>query len=268
MTEAAKVRELTEAERMARVRARGAVPAECGPEIPNAPARGKVRIFDPVAFYPKGESDFEARPAGFAGRKALMRADVFDRACASAERARKPAPLSPSQIAMGRMYRDLVELHSAGGVRCSSLESMGGGGSGSGSDFMDARLALVERIEAIRRRIPSGDALVVRRVRPSSRGTRGTIQTRRLVDMVCLDDRSLSEVLAAHGWAKKGDHIEALRVALCDALERMAGPVFRCRSAFGGVSDGFERMAAGGLTSRRFDDIAAAAAEARAKKTH
>ena len=52
---------------------------------------------------------------------------------------------------------------------------------------------------------------------------RSIILDRVLVDRVCLRGQSLSEVLDAHGWSRKTDHIEALRKALRAAMDRMAG---------------------------------------------
>jgi hypothetical protein len=43
------------------------------------------------------------------------------------------------------------------------------------------------------------------------------------VDSVCLRDMTLNDVLAAHRWSTFGAHREALRTALCKALDRMMG---------------------------------------------
>lgn len=80
-----------------------------------------------------------------------------------------------------------------------------------------------DEIKRLRRRIGSGSAMVVRRVRPSSRGSRVTIFDRRLVDMVCLEGRTLSCVLKAHGWSVCGEFVGILSLALKQALDRMSG---------------------------------------------
>ena len=222
--------------RLAEVRALGFVPAEVGPEIPTAPARGPVRMVDMMASYPKGDDGFEVKPAGFLGRKTLRLADSFDVMAAKAARHKKPAPFTPAQVAMGRFYRNLVERHESAGVKCSSLESLSQrGGGGSGSDYMDAVLRDRDQIGALRKRIGVGSAMVVRRIRPSGRGSRTSIMDRRLVDIVCLEDGTITDVLRAHGWVREGEaaqakHIKALQVALRDALDRMMGPV-RCGGA-------------------------------------
>jgi hypothetical protein len=202
----------TEAWRIAEVRSAGVVPEGVSSKICEAPARGPVRV------------------VGVAGSaaKALMRADVFDVMAAKAARHKKSAPFSPGQVAMARHYRDLVERHACAGMQCTSLETMSGGGSGGGC-FMDAVLRDRDEIKRLHRRIGDGAALVVRRHRPSKRGSRASIPDRRLVDMVCLEDRSLSEVLEAHGWSVKSDYRVSLRKALSGALDRMAGPVFSGR---------------------------------------
>lgn len=220
-------RRADEAARIDQVRVKGFVPADVGPEIPMAPARGPVRMMDLMAAYPKGEDGFEFKPAGHKGRKTLQRADSFDVMTAKAARHRRPAPFSPAQVAMGRFYRDLVEKHECAGVKCSSLESLSQRGGGSGSDWIDAVLRDRDRIDVLRRRIGSGSAMVVRRVRPSARASRVTIMDRRLVDIVCLEDGTISDVLRAHGWAIKADLVRALTQTLGDVLDRMMGPVRR-----------------------------------------
>lgn len=218
-----------EAMRIEAVKARGHVPGEVGPEVPQAPARGPVRMFESVKLYPKGEGAFEVKRAGHMGRKTLQRADVFDLMAAKAARHKKDAPLNASQVAMGRFYRDLVEKHDCAGVRCSSLESLSQRGGGTGGEFMDAVLQDRQRIAVLRRRIGDGSALVVRRHRPSQRGSRVTIRDRALVDMVCLEDRSVSDVLKAHGWAVYGEVVASITKGLADAFDRMMGPAMLAR---------------------------------------
>lgn len=222
----------SERARVAEVRALGSVPPECGPAIPVAPARGPVTMFQPMALYPKGVDDFEFKPSGFDGRNALRVGDAFDVMNDKAARHDRPAPFTPGQVAMGRHYRTLVERYEAAGVRCSSLEGRTGGGSP--GSFMDAVLADGQRIDMLRKRIGSGSALVVRR-RPSARGSRVTIFDRRLCDMVCLNDATMSDVLRAHGWAIKAAVVADLRAALADILDRMMGP----KPAAGVVSSHF-----------------------------
>ncbi len=219
-----------EAARIEAVKARGKVPSVCGDEIPEAPARGPFQVFEPVSLYPTGEDEFQAAPSGYRGRSAMRCADTFDVMAASAARRKRPAPFTPGQVAMGRHYRDLVERHACAGLQCSSIEAVRSGGSGQGGAFMDAVLRDREEIERLRRRVGSGYAMQVRRVRPSDRNRRQLISDLQLVDMVCIEDRTLSEVLEACGWVGEGQrasgkHIKALRLALGAALDRMAGPV-------------------------------------------
>ena len=209
--------------RLAGIKARSAVPEICGDAIAEAPARGAFRVFEPQALYPDGEGGFAVKHAGYRGRSAIQRADVFDVMAAKAARHNKPSPLSPGQVAIGRHYRDLVERHACAGLKCSSIEALRSGGGGRGGDFMDAVLRDREEIDRLRRRIGTGSALVVRRIRPSKRGSRTSIFDRRLVDMVCLEDRPLSDVLKAHGWSVYGDTSTAMTKALGRALESMRG---------------------------------------------
>lgn len=212
-----------EAARIAEIKARGCVPVECGDAIPDAPARGAFQVFEPMALQQRNDGKLKAEPMGYRGRSAIRCADVFDVMAAKAASHKKPSPFTPGQIAMGRHYRDLVERHACAGVKCSSVEVLNSGGGGQGGEFMDAVLRDGEEIARLQRRIGSGAAMVVRRIRPSKRGSRTTIFDRRLVDMVCLEERSLSEVLQTHGWVVSGTTVRSLRMALRSALSRMAG---------------------------------------------
>ena len=132
---------------------------------------------------------------------------MFDVMAAKAAQHKKPSPLSPGQVAIGRYYRDLVERHACAGLKCSSIEAIRSSGSGCGGDFMDAVLRDREEIERLRRRIGTGSAMVVRRIRPSKRGSRASISDRRLVDMVCLEDRALNTAFQCTTVASGNTHI-------------------------------------------------------------
>lgn len=174
-------RAMAESDRRAAMLAAATPPEACGPDMPVAPARGAFATFQPLRILPGSAGT--AVPDGYRGhgearhRDALRRADVFDRMLEDARRrhdragddAAFAAPLSPGQVAMGRIYRDLVEDHDGKGVRCASLEAAPGGG-GQGS-FIDTFVAQGIAIERIRARIGPGAALAVRRIRPR-RGAR------------------------------------------------------------------------------------------------
>ena len=210
-----------EADRIEAVKAQGYVPEICGDAIPEGPARGAIRVFQPMSLFPDGKDDWVARPSGYRGRSAMQRADVFDVMTAKAVSNGKPAPFTREQVAAGRYYRDLVECHACAGVRCSSVEAIRSGGGGGSGSFIDAVLRDREEIERIRRRIGAGTAMVVRKIRPSKRGSRVNITDRQLVDMVCLEGKPISAVLRAHGWSVRGQTSGALRQALAEVLGRM-----------------------------------------------
>ncbi len=210
-----------EAARIAAVVQSGFVPDDVGP-VPVAPARGPVKATVRMGMYPQGEDGFRLRPEGHAGRKTLERADVFDRILLASAKRKAPHPLTPSQIATGRVYRDLAERHSAGGIKCSSLERTGSGGTGGA--FIDALLRDREQLDKLHCRIGPGVAMPLRRVRPSQRGSKRQIGDRTLVDMVALQDRSIADVLAAHGWAVNARNTKAALTALVQILDRMTGP--------------------------------------------
>ena len=214
--------------RLDAIRAASAVPDECGPDIAPAPARGGFVVERQITMVPNGVDrhgldKWAAAPTGFGHRANVRRADVFDGMHAQAARRKRPMILSPGQVAMGRRYHDLVELLSADGCVLSRLDASRS--SGDGGNWMDRRIELSNELDMLRRRIGSGVAMAVRRVRPSIRGEvqRGPISDRVLVDMVCLKGSTLDQVLRAHGWAIKGDSRKAIGEALAAALDRMIG---------------------------------------------
>ena len=89
---------------------------------------------------------------------------------------------------------------------------------------MDAVLDQGRQIDRWRSMVGDGLAMDVRRVRPSQRGERIAIKALVLIDMVCLEDKSISAVLKAHGWAG-GKNQEKLNCALANCLDRMVGPI-------------------------------------------
>jgi hypothetical protein len=182
-------------------------------------------VFQPSQLYPDGKDDYSSHAAGYRGRSAIQRADVFDVMAARAAGRNKQSPLSKGQVQMGRHYRDLMERYESAGVKCSSAFSIESTGGGSGGDYIDAVLRDREEIDKLHRRMGLGPAMVVRRVRPTIRGSRVQITMRRLVDMVCIEGRTLGDVLRAHGWSVGGRTVKAVTHALCEALDRMAGPV-------------------------------------------
>lgn len=220
--------------RVAAVKAASAVPPVCGPDIVPAPARRAFAVFRPMEVVPGSAGT--ARSSGYRGpgeampRSAMRAADVFDAMIDAARRRHDArgedagpfiAPFTPGQVQIARDYRDLTERHGSV-IRCASLEAgRGGGGSG---EFIDAYIAEGLRLAALVRRIGTGAALSVRRLRPSLRvAASRDISARALVDMTCLGDLSLKRILLKHGWAVSSARLSLLRQALAEALDRMQG---------------------------------------------
>ncbi|SCY61776.1 hypothetical protein [Paracoccus tibetensis] len=212
---------------------RRAMPAEgCGPGIPAAPARGPTRAVTPNVVMPDAstKSGYKVEATGWRGFKAARAIDIFDdlerRELARAQKEkREPAlPFSREQVDIARRYRDLVEMHTAGGMKCASIETRTDGVGGGSGEFIDAYLWVGLQIKNLQQRIGSGAAMVVRRVRPSKRGkpTASVILDRQLVDAVCLHGKSFRDVLKAHGWSDDGKNTAALLAALTASLSRMA----------------------------------------------
>lgn len=203
-----------------------AVPAEgCGPEIPIAPARGPSRSVTPHVMMPdpKDKTGWKAEETGWRGFKAAQAIDIFDQLAIKAAKRDQAPPFTKGQVNAARRYRDLVERHSAGGMKLASLEGRVASGSGKGGDFMDAFMAEGQTIEWMQQAIGNGVAMQVRRVRPSARGGKSArnIRDRDLVDAICLHGESFRRVLEVHGWAVTGRNVQALMSALACVLWRI-----------------------------------------------
>ena len=219
--------------RLDRIMARAAPAAGCGPAIPVAPARGAQVSVTANAMVPDpaDATGWKAVEMGWRGFRAARSADIFDdlarRAAARKDKDGNPgvSPFTKGQVSVARLYRDLVERREAGGMKCASLEVRAGSGSSAGGEFIDAFIAEGERIAWLRERIGRGVAMPIRRVRPSDRGGDGAriIMDRALVDSICLYGKTFDQVLRAHGWAKSGQNMAALKASLAACLDRMQG---------------------------------------------
>lgn len=223
---AAKI-EMTEADRIAAMIARGTPPEICGPEMPVAPGRPRLIPFHPVVVMVDAKGREQAIELGYRGRAAARVADVFDtmlRRQRPAHRAAHGPIFDPGQIAMARLYRDLVEEVARGNMRGVNLNSAGGGG-GTDDGFLARYTDRRAQIAAMRRRVGAGVALAVQRGGPKGRVP---ITRLTLLDQVCVGQMTLSAVLERAGWAPKGALRDGLRAELALGLDAMAGyPVVR-----------------------------------------
>lgn len=230
--EAGRARRAAEVGRMAKIIARATPVDGCGPAIPVAPARGPQVAFVPHVVMPdeKAKDGYKVEQTGWRGFSAARAADIFDvlerTAAAKAKEGRTArSPFTAGQVNVARHYRDIVERHDAGGMRCASLEARRGSAPSGGGEFMDAFVAEGDMIRWYRSQIGNGVAMSVRRVRPSKRGGEGArlIMDRDLVDAICLHGKSFKQVLIQHGWTKTGRNVAALTEALAAILDRMQG---------------------------------------------
>lgn len=196
------------------------LPEGCGSAVlPEVLAGGPVIGWVPQKMVPDGRDGYRQVEDGWRGRTGVRRADAFDAMADQAAR-RGGAALAHDLVRAGRDYRALTEAVMAGGVKLQAWGERTGGGEG--RDFMDVYIGQCAALRTQHRCIGAGLALALRRVRPSARGSRVSIRVRTLVDLVCLGDRSVSDVLKLHGWAVSGRTVLAGRDALAEALERMA----------------------------------------------
>lgn len=208
-----------EGDRLATLKARAVAPETCGPDMPVAPARGRMVRVAPVAMQLTDEG-WAPQHGGFRGRDAARAADVFDEMARQARRAGGDDPFTQRQKGAGRAYAALVERHSAVGLKGRSVETMLTGRSGRGGDgVMDIILDEGAEIAAMRSAVGDGWALVV--VRQSKR-KRTPLTVSELVDRVCLRGETVSAILDACGWSVYGESRDWARAALAEALDRMA----------------------------------------------
>lgn len=214
-----------------------AQPPEGMEEAPVAPARGAMRfaenvvvVDEPLHLSNRGEWQVRTYLDGQRWEGDCRLSDMNAQAWrahvkADGDEADFVAPFTPGQIQMGQHYAMLVERYDAGGMKCTAIGGSTGGGSG--GDFMDAYLRVGDELRFIRSCIGTGQAMAVRRVRPSGRGgdavPRRGITDRALIDMVCLGGMDMTAVLEAHGWKEQTKHRQALRLALASCLDRVQG---------------------------------------------
>ncbi|MCL4069014.1 hypothetical protein M3484_20870 [Pseudomonas sp. GX19020] len=209
----------TEIARLRALRSRAVPPASCGEDMPVAPARGPVVAFQPKQPVLMDDGRHEVH-AGWLGRDAGRASDAFDRMADQSRRAGGVDPFLPFHKLTARTYAALVERHSCVGLKGRSFETMMGGRSGGGGDgVMDLILDEGATIDAMRRAAGDGWALEVRR---QGKRRRVPLTVLDLVDRVCLQDKTIGEVLRACGWSEKGETRAWAQDALCGALERMS----------------------------------------------
>ncbi|MFC3059501.1 hypothetical protein [Paenirhodobacter populi] len=214
---------VSDADRVALLKARALPPERCGSDMIAAPARGPMVAFSPLLVTPK-DKDWDVRHVGFKGRDAARMADAFDLMDRQARRKggdEYRPPFSDRQMGMGRRYAALVEKHNAAGVRGISIETMlagRAGGSATGSSYMDALIQEGRCIQALRAAIGDDVALVPKRAGSSGRSG---ITVRVLVDLVCIEGLTISQVLRRFGWVPDKVTRPALQSQLGAALDRM-----------------------------------------------
>lgn len=156
-----------------------------------------------------------------AAERAEERAGRRGRLATDAEREiemRKVEAFSPSQVAMARRYAELVEKKAASGIKCGRLE--GGSGGGGGGIYTEAFMDTVRELDRLEAAIGTGVALSPRRHMDRDNARR-PITVRAAVDMLVLEQRTISAILKRHGWEPKGANRKLVRDAIRGALDRM-----------------------------------------------
>ena len=204
---------------VARLSARAVPPPLVSPEIIPAPARGYVEIQRPteVVMTPSGPRVRAASVDGFHPVRVEDALGGMDREARKSGSA-KPDLFTGLQRDTARAYATLHERVQSAGVRCSSVEALGGGGGGS---FIDAVIADHESLRRLQAAIGDGLVLIPRNAQAHADRPRSAIRVIDLVNQVCIGGMSLSAVLERCGWGRWSGNRAKLRVALCAALDRM-----------------------------------------------
>lgn len=212
-------REQVQIARLETTRDRGRRPSRVSSEIVDvAPGRGPLVEAPMSELFPAADGSYHYVPSGYRGRVAARVQDAFDRMKDYAERSGRPFALRAAQIETGRRYGEASARVMAGGVKLSNLEATGGGG---GVDVAPALLDAIGYVRSMHEALGSGISLKVRRVRVGEERKRFNIADRTLVDLVCIADLTISEVLRKHGWAENSHSRAAAQFVLINALRRM-----------------------------------------------
>ena len=195
-------------------------------------ARHEAALARRVAHWRPPVIDRDAGPSRAVGRGDLEIADVGVMVWSERDQAMAPTTdrvvrravsrtlraLSPEDRNTAEIYAALVEQR--GAMRCLDLVSAAGGdGDGMGPLRRALRGIRLTKAEAA---IGDGLALRARRQPRSDLPLRRAIPVRVLVDTVCLEGKTISDVLGRHGWARAKNACRTLNGALSDALQRMA----------------------------------------------
>jgi len=200
-------------------------PPEAMQAAPVAPARGTMRLQENYVVAPGGTRRADGAHWQEATVLRVMVEQMRQRHEARNLRtgSQEPfaSPFTPGQLQVAEDYRALVEWREGSAMKCGSLDG-GRSGGGNGALFIDTYLDQGRFLAVIHARIGDGVALSKRRAIDQD-NMRRTITARRLVDMICLEGKSISAVLSAYGWGEKEVNRRALRHQLTAALDRMQG---------------------------------------------
>lgn len=207
-----------------RVRAavdRATPPVMVSPAIVAAPARGVTKVIE-LRETVQTESGPRVRRATVDGFHPVKAVDAFDlMAVRSRNRDGTAGPLfTVGQVEAGRAYAALHERCASEGLRCSSPEARQGGG-GSDLDWIEGVIARSRRLARLQAAIGDSVALSPRGAQAHADRGRRVVRVRDLVDGVCIEGRTLSQLLRAAGWQDNGRTLKLVREALCAALDRM-----------------------------------------------
>lgn len=197
-------------------------PASASANIAPAPARGALvaRPQHETVMTPNGPRVRRTTQDGF---HPVAAQDAFDVMALQAKRRDAGGlPLfSVGQVEAGRTYAALAERCASEGLRCSSPEARQGGGQQ--VDWIEGVIARSARLAAMHRAIGTDVVLPVSGSAGAELVGRRAVSVRLLVDQVCCEGMSVSEVLRRAGWPVRGARVTDVLGHLTEALNRMQG---------------------------------------------
>lgn len=213
--------------RIAEVKSLGTRPAQASSEINAcAPALGAVTLFRHETVIRTADGNLRYQKTTPSDATALRRGDAFDLMQDQANRRARarsldaPQLFTRAQIEAGRTYGHLVERHACRGVKGLSLETSSP--SSRGGSYMDAVVAEGRRLDRMRAAMDGVWAIEPKRAAPHA-DLRRAVRMQVLVDHVCVEGLTLSQVLARYGWSAGVKNLAPFRDAFRAGLDLLYG---------------------------------------------
>jgi hypothetical protein len=205
-----------EARALDQIRAAAIPPGEMS-EAASAPARGFMRLVPEYELSPGGTRRRVSAHWAAACMLTVMNTVARRRHADRQRDGDAVVPFSAAHIETAGKYRALVEWREGSCIKGQSFDSTrAGGGDGFLDRYIDKGDALARVWDAI------GHDVALSPRRHMDRGNaRKVISVRAVVDKAVLVGIPLGAILTSYGWQDNGQNRKAIRLVLCQALDRM-----------------------------------------------